>query len=189
MDKKLIIISAPSGAGKTTIVGELLDQIPGMEFSVSATSREKRVTEIHGEDYYFLTPERFKKGIEQGEFLEWEEVYENQFYGTLNKEVERIWEKGNAVVFDIDVEGGLNLKKKFGSQALAVFIQPPTMSALEERLRKRKTESEQKIKQRIDKAKIELSKADQFDHIVVNDDLKKAVDQTIELINQFIKKQ
>ena len=186
MNNKLVIISAPSGAGKTTIVRELLEEIGGLQFSVSATSRDKRVTEIHGEDYYFLTPDRFKKGIEHDEFLEWEEVYENQFYGTLKSEVERIWEKGNSVVFDIDVEGGLNLKKKFGKQALGIFIQPPTMSALEERLRKRKTESETKIKQRIEKAKYELEKAELFDYVIVNDNLEKAVEQIKKLVTSFL---
>lgn len=186
MQNKLIILSAPSGAGKTTIVHELLDRISNIEFSISATSREKRVTEIHGEDYYFLTTDRFKKGIENNEFAEWEEVYENQFYGTLKTELERIWSKGNHIIFDIDVAGGINLKKKYGKNALAVFIQPPSVSALEERLRKRKTESDDKIKQRIQKAQQELNSAAKFDIIIVNDDLQKAVAETENAVKRFI---
>lgn len=186
MQNKLIILSAPSGAGKTTIVHELLERIPNIEFSISATSRDKRVTEIHGEDYYFLTAERFKKGIENNEFAEWEEVYENQFYGTLKSELERIWSKGHHIIFDIDVAGGINLKKKYGNDALAIFIQPPSVSALEERLRKRKTESDEKIKLRIQKAQQELNRAAEFDLIIVNDELQKAVTETQNAVHRFI---
>lgn len=186
MSNKLVIISAPSGAGKTTIVHELLEHTPGLEFSISATSREQRTTEIHGEDYYFLGVKGFKNAIEKDEFLEWEEVYPDQYYGTLKKEVNRIWDKGNSVIFDIDVEGGLNLKNQFDDQALAIFIEPPSESALEERLRKRKTESEEKIKMRISKARKELAKAKQFDHVVVNDDLDVAVGKVKELVQAFL---
>lgn len=186
-NNKLIIFSAPSGAGKTTIVHQLLEIIPNIEFSISATSREKRVTEIHGEDYYFMSADRFKAAIENDEFVEWEEVYQNQFYGTLKTELKRIWDKGHHIIFDIDVQGGLNLKKEYGSNALAVFIQPPSVSALEERLRKRKTESEEKIKQRISKAQVELSCAQDFDVIIVNDDLQTAVQEAKTAIEQFLK--
>lgn len=186
MQNKLIILSAPSGAGKTTIVHELLERLPNIEFSISATSREKRVTEIHGEDYYFLTADRFKKGIENNEFAEWEEVYENQFYGTLKSEMERIWSKGHHIIFDIDVAGGLNLKKMYGDDALAIFIQPPSVSALQERLRKRKTESEEKIKLRIEKAQQELDCAGEFDLVIVNDDLQQAVTETQNAVTRFI---
>lgn len=184
---KLIIVSAPSGAGKTTIVKQLLEGELPLEFSVSACSRERRGEEVDGKDYYFLGIEGFKKAISDKSFLEWEEVYPDQFYGTLHSEVERIWKKGNSVIFDIDVIGGLNLKSKFGHNALSLFIMPPSTDVLEARLRSRKTESEEKINMRISKAGQELSRATEFDHIVVNKELDVAVEETGKLIREFLK--
>ncbi|MDA9564195.1 guanylate kinase [Flavobacteriales bacterium] len=183
---KCIIVSAPSGAGKTTIVQHLLSMELGLEFSISATSREKREVEIDKKDYFFLPPETFKSKIEAKDFLEWEEVYPNQYYGTLRSEIDRIWNKGNHVIFDVDVVGGLNLKKIFGNQALAVFIMPPTIESLAERLTSRRTESPEKLKLRLDKAEKELSFAKDFDKIVVNDDLTHAISDAEKLIKEFI---
>lgn len=183
---KLVIVSAPSGAGKTTIVRRLLESELPLEFSVSACSRDRRGEEEDGKDYYFLGVEGFKKAIADDDFLEWEEVYPNQFYGTLHKEVERIWNKGNTVIFDIDVIGGLNLKKKFGEDALSLFVMPPSTEVLEARLRSRKTESEEKINMRIGKASQELSRSGEFDAVVVNEDLEKAVKETDGLIREFL---
>lgn len=186
---KCIIVSAPSGAGKTTIVQHLLNMELGLEFSISATSREKREVEIDKKDYFFLTPESFKSKIESKDFLEWEEVYPNQYYGTLRSEINRIWNKGNHVIFDVDVVGGLNLKKIFGNQALAVFIMPPTIESLAERLTSRRTESPEKLKLRLDKAEKELSFAKDFDKIVVNDDLTHAIGDAEKLIKEFVENQ
>ncbi|RMG75925.1 MAG: guanylate kinase [Bacteroidetes bacterium] len=183
---KCIIISAPSGAGKTTIVHHLLKIFPELEFSVSATSRPRRANEQNGKDYYFLSPEEFKKRIENNEFIEWEEVYPNQYYGTLKSEIERIWNEGKHVIFDVDVVGGLNLKKIFKDRALAIFIMPPSMEVLEERLRQRKTEAEEKIKMRLNKAKEEIAKAKEFDKIVVNDNLSHAVADAEKFIRNFL---
>lgn len=183
---KLIIVSAPSGAGKTTIVRQLLASDLPLEFSVSACSRDQRGEEVDGKDYYFLGVEGFKSAIQEDKFLEWEEVYPDQFYGTLHSEVERIWKKGNAVIFDIDVVGGLNLKKKFGDDALSVFIMPPSTEELEARLRSRKTESEEKINMRIGKASQELSRSDEFDQVVVNKELDVAVANADRLIREFL---
>jgi guanylate kinase len=185
---KAFIVSAPSGAGKTTIVHRLLDMNFKLEFSISATSRPKRGEEINAKDYYFLSAEEFRKRIDNDEFLEWEEVYPDQFYGTLKSEVQRIWDKGNQVIFDVDVIGGLNLKKYFNEDALAMFIMPPNQAVLEERLRMRKTETEEKIQMRIAKAGQEISKAKEFDRVVVNDNLSHAVgDAKLHLLN-FLKK-
>lgn len=183
---KCVIFSAPSGAGKTTIVRHLLSKNPALAFSVSACSRDPRPNETDGKDYYFLGVEGFKKAIENGDFVEWEEVYTNNFYGTLRSELERIWSQGKAVIFDVDVVGGLNIKRIFGEKALAVFVQPPSYEILEERLRGRSTESEEKIAMRLAKAKQELSTAHQFDVILVNDTLERACAKAEDLVNQFL---
>jgi guanylate kinase len=173
---KLIVFSAPSGSGKTTIVRHLLgvDNL-NLEFSISATSREKRGEEAHGKDYYFLSAKEFKNKIKSDAFLEWEEVYRDNFYGTLKTEVERIWALGKNVIFDIDVSGGLRIKRKYPEQTLAVFVKPPSIDALKIRLKKRKTESEDKINMRVAKASAELATAPLFDTIIVNDNLDEAL--------------
>ena len=184
---KLIVFSAPSGSGKTTIVKHLLEQDElSLEFSISATSRERRGEEIDGKDYYFLSAKEFKNKIKNGEFLEWEEVYRDNFYGTLKTEVERIWKKGKHVIFDIDVSGGLRIKRKFPRETLAVFVKPPSIDELKIRLKKRKTESEDKINMRIAKASAELATAPLFDVVIENDDLEKALNEAHALVNDFI---
>jgi guanylate kinase len=183
---KCVIFSAPSGAGKTTIVHHLLDQNIGLEFSVSACSRGPRPNEVNGKDYYFLGVEGFKQKIDENAFVEWEEVYTDNFYGTLRSEVERIWKNGKAVIFDVDVIGGLNLKRIFGENALAVFVEPPSVDELEKRLRGRSTETEDKIAQRLAKAREEISYSEQFDVILINDDLEKACDQAEMLVKTFL---
>jgi len=186
---KLIVFSAPSGSGKTTIVKHLLPQEElNLEFSISATSREKRGDEEDGKDYYFLSAREFKNKIKGNDFLEWEEVYANNFYGTLKSEVERIWAKGKHVIFDIDVSGGLRIKRKFPEETLAIFIKPPSIDELKIRLKKRQTESEDKIKMRVSKASAELATAPLFDVIVVNKELEKAQKEAFDLIANFIKK-
>lgn len=184
---KCIIFSAPSGAGKTTIVRALVNK-PSLrlEFSVSACSREPRPNEVNGKDYYFLGIEGFKQQIEQDAFVEWEEVYTDHFYGTLRSEIEQIWENGHTVIFDVDVIGGLNLKRFFGANALAIFVQPPSYDELEKRLRYRSTETEEKIQQRMAKAKAELAKAVEFDVVLVNDTLEHAIEKATELVHNFI---
>lgn len=174
MPGKLFIFSAPSGSGKTTIVQHLLKQDFKLEFSISATSRAKRVNEINGKDYHFLSAEEFKAKIGNNEFLEWEEVYEGCFYGTLKSEVEKIREEGNNVIFDVDVVGGTNIKKFYKDEALAIFIQPPSIKELENRLRNRNTDSEEVIAKRVEKFKFELAFSNQFDKIIVNDKLEDA---------------
>lgn len=186
MTGKLLIFSAPSGSGKTTIVKHLLKKDYQLDFSISATSRTPRGNEKHGKDYYFLTQEDFRDKIKNNEFLEWEEVYEGCFYGTLKSEVERIRETGKNVVFDVDVIGGLNIKKFYGDQALSIFIQPPSIDELENRLRGRCTDSEQVIAQRITKANYELSFAEKFDKIIINDILEEAFQETEETLNAFL---
>jgi guanylate kinase len=183
---KCIIFSAPSGAGKTTIVRYLLEEFSELAFSISACSRDARPNETNGVDYYFLGVDGFQTKIAADEFVEWEEVYTNNFYGTLKSELTRIWSQGKTVIFDVDVIGGLNLKRYFGENALAVFVMPPNYEALEDRLRYRSTETEEKIQMRLAKAKVELAHADQFDTIVVNDDLKTACVEAKTLIQQFI---
>lgn len=184
---KLIVFSAPSGSGKTTIVRHLLDQEDlNLAFSVSATSREPRGTEEDGKDYYFMDLSDFKKHIKAGDFLEWEEVYRDNFYGTLKSEVERIWAQGKHVIFDIDVAGGLRIKKKFPEQTLAVFVKPPSVDELKIRLKNRSTESEDKINMRIAKASVELATAPQFDQIILNDDLAKALAEAESLVADFV---
>lgn len=183
---KCVIFSAPSGAGKTTIVRNLLGRDLGLEFSVSACSRDPRPNEVDGKDYYFLGVEEFKKRIEQGAFVEWEEVYTNNFYGTLKSEMERIWSQGKTVIFDVDVIGGLNLKKQFMECALAIFVKPPSYEELEKRLRGRSTETEEKINQRMEKATKELAFAKEFDLILVNDDLDEACDSAASFVREFL---
>ncbi len=185
---KLIVFSAPSGSGKTTIVRYLLSQPAlNLDFSISATSRKSRGKEINGVDYYFISLKDFQKHVKNDDFIEWEEVYSNNYYGTLKKEVERIWELGKHVIFDIDVVGGLNIKNKFPEQTLAIFVQPPSIDEMERRLRNRKTDSEEKIKERVAKAEKELKYAKDFDVILVNDDLEKAKKEAFKLVENFIK--
>lgn len=186
-DGKLIVFSAPSGSGKTTIVRHLLKQEElNLEFSISATSRDKRGDEVNAKDYYFLSAKAFKTKIKNDEFLEWEEVYRDNFYGTLKTEVERIWALGKHVIFDIDVSGGLRIKRKFPEQTLAVFVKPPSIDELKIRLKKRKTESEGRINMRIAKASAELATAPLFDVIVENDNLENALKEAQCLVNEFI---
>ena len=182
-----MIFSAPSGSGKTTIVRELLKRFDCFEFSISATSRQPRGKEQHAIDYYFMTNEEFRERVERDEFVEWEEVYAGTCYGTLKSEMERIWAKGKVIIFDVDVMGGINLKRLFGDDACSVFIMPPSMEELERRLRGRGTDAEEVIVKRIAKAEFELSKAPEFDYVVVNDDLQVAVDETAAIITNFLK--
>lgn len=186
---KLFVFSAPSGSGKTTIVRHLLNQERfNLEFSISATSREPRGEEVNGKDYYFISLKDFKNKIKADEFLEWEEVYRDNFYGTLKSEVERIWVQKKHVIFDIDVVGGLRIKKKYPEETLAVFVKPPSVDELKIRLKKRKTESEEKINMRIAKASIELATAPQFDKIIKNYDLKVALQEAEDLVDDFLSK-
>ncbi|ASO05044.1 guanylate kinase [Arenibacter algicola] len=184
---KLIIFSAPSGSGKTTIVKHLLNQPElNLAFSISATSRPRRGKEKHGEHYYFMTLSEFKRHIKNDDFLEWEEVYRDNFYGTLKSEVDRLWAEGKNVIFDIDVVGGLRIKKKFPDQTLAVFVKPPSVDELKIRLKKRSTESEDKINMRIAKASVELATAPQFDAVIKNYDLDTALDEAHKLVAEYI---
>jgi len=184
---KLLIFSAPSGSGKTTIVKEILKKISNLEFSVSACSRSPRNSEVHGKDYYFLCAEEFRQKIKNQEFVEWEEVYDNQFYGTLKSELNRIWEKGHHVVFDVDVIGGLNIKKQFQANSLSIFIKAPSIESLRNRLINRGTETQDQVKKRIDKAEYEMGFANEFDVVIVNDRLEIAVEEAINKINKFLK--
>ncbi len=186
MEGKLVIISAPSGAGKTTIVRHLLSGNLRLEFSISATTRRLRGNETDGADYFFHTVEEFKNRIKNGDFVEWQEVYKDHFYGTLRDELNRIWEIGHHVLFDVDVEGGINLKKQFGSQAIAIFIMPPSIEELEKRLVNRGTDCPSTINMRIEKARKELKQASRFDAIIINDDLEQAKDETIKLVSAFL---
>ena len=188
MKGKLIIFSAPSGAGKTTIVKHLLQKDLKLEFSISATSREARHTETHGKDYYFLSGEEFVAKAENDEFLEWEEVYQGTSYGTLKSEVERIREEGNNVIFDVDVVGGLNIKKYYGDEALAVFVKPPSVEELRNRLVGRSTDSDDKIAMRVAKAEHELSFAREFDVVIINDKLEEAFAEAERIISEFLQK-
>ena len=185
---KLIIFSAPSGSGKTTIVHRLMQLVEGLEFSVSATSRAPRGVEQHGKDYYFLSGEEFDLKISEDAFVEWEEVYAGTKYGTLRSEMERIWSKGHTILFDVDVKGGVRLKNIFGEQALSIFVMPPSIEELRRRLEGRATDSPEKIEQRIGKANEELGYADQFDRTIVNDDLELAVEQVCKAVTEFINK-
>lgn len=188
MAGKAIIFSAPSGSGKTTLVKHLLQNNPDLGFSISASTRDKRGrSEQHGKDYYFLTPEEFKKKIDNDEFIEWEEVYEGNYYGTLKSEITRIWSEGKNVIFDVDVKGGLNLKKYFGDKALAVFVKVPSLEILEERLKARGTESHGSLSQRLFKAKFEMTFQDKFDVVLINEDLNKSLAQAQQLYDEFKK--
>ena len=184
---KLIVISAPSGAGKTSIVHHLLKSMDELSFSVSACSREKRDNETHGKDYYFLGVEGFQNKIKEDAFLEWEQVYENQYYGTLKSEIERIWSEGKTVIFDVDVIGGLNIKKQYPKQCLSLFIMPPSLEVLAERLIGRRTESDESLHKRLDKAEEEIAQNQQFDRVILNDDFEIACEETVEVITNFIK--
>lgn len=186
---KLIIFSAPSGSGKTTIVRHLLQKFSNqLEFSISATSRDKRGSEENGKDYYYLSIEEFKTKIAEHQFLEWEEVYAGVHYGTLKSEVDRIWAKGKHVIFDIDVEGGLNLKRQFGEKALAIFVMPPSIKILEERLNSRSTDSPESIARRVEKAEKELKTADLFDVFILNEILDEALTKAEKIVSEFIQK-
>ncbi len=186
---KLVIFSAPSGSGKTTIVKHLLKVMPEkLSFSISATSRPKRGLEENGKDYHYLSKEDFKKRVDAGEFLEWEEVYAGVYYGTLRSEVERIWASGKNVIFDIDVEGGLNLKNQFGEKALAVFVMPPSIKILEERLQSRSTDSPESIARRVAKAEKELKTAELFDSFILNEHLETALVKAEKVVGDFLEK-
>lgn len=189
MKGKLIVFSAPSGSGKTTIVRHLLAQADlNLEFSISAATREARDEEVNGKDYYFMSLDQFKQHIKNEDFVEWEEVYRDNFYGTLKSEVERIWAKGKNVIFDIDVAGGLRIKSKFPEETLAVFVKPPSVDELKRRLKERSTETEEKINMRIAKAHVELATAPQFDVVIKNYDLEVALDEAYQLVKDFITK-
>jgi guanylate kinase len=186
MKGKLIIISAPSGAGKTTIVKHLLNSDLNLTFSVSATTRSPRAGERDGEDYYFISVEDFRNRVSNNEFVEWEEVYKDHLYGTLKSEIDRIWEKGSHVIFDVDARGGVNLKNKFGNQAAALFIMPPSVQELELRLRTRGKDSPEKIKMRLAKAETEMKLANQFDFVIVNKELDRAVRESTAIVSSFL---
>ena len=189
MSNKLIIFSAPSGAGKTTIVQHILRKFSDqLEFSISASTRVMRPNEIDGKDYYFISTEEFKQKIKKNDFVEWEEVYKGQFYGTRKSELDRIWNSGKQVIFDLDVQGGLNLKRKYGRQSFAIFVMPPSIEALELRLRQRKTETKESLAKRVLKAKEEILVADQFDKIIVNENLDKACADAEKLVGIFLNK-
>jgi len=181
-----VIFSAPSGSGKTTIVKEVLKQISKLEFSISACSRQPRKGETEAKDYYFLSLDEFKQRITNNEFIEYEEVYPNQFYGTLKSELQRIWNNGNHVIFDVDVIGGLNIKKKYQDNSLAIFIKPPSVDELRKRLINRGTENDEQIEKRIKKAEYELGFADQFDIIILNNKLDEAIKETLAEVGEFL---
>ena len=183
---KAILFSAPSGCGKTTIINELMKYFDCFDFSISATSRAPRGTEQDGKDYYFLTHEEFRRRVDAGDFLEWEEVYQGTCYGTLKSEIERIWAAGRVIVFDVDVNGGSNIKRYFGGDALSVFVMPPSLEVLEQRLRSRGTDSEEAIVKRLARSAEELKRAPQFDVTIVNDDLGRAVGEARRVIEKFL---
>jgi len=185
---KLIVFSAPSGSGKTTIVKNLLTRDLGLEFSISAASREPRPNEVNAKDYYFISLEDFRSKIANDEFVEWEEVYTNNFYGTLKSEVQRIWDSGKHVIFDIDVIGGLNIKKQYPDNTLAIFVQPPSVEELKKRLEGRATETPEKIAMRVAKAEEEIKYAEKFDYILYNDVLEVAQDEAYSLVKEFLAK-
>lgn len=186
MKGKLVIISAPSGAGKSTIVHHLLEKGISLEFSISATTRSPRGNETDGNEYYFLTVAEFRRKIKDGDFVEWEQVYKDQYYGTLKSEIERIWSHGHHVLFDVDVKGGNNLKTIFGHQAISIFIMPPSIEELEKRLVKRGTDTPEKIKMRVAKAEEEMKLASRFDNIIINNRLEQAEDEAYRLVHSFL---
>lgn len=186
MPGKLIIVTAPSGAGKTTVVKHLLNTIPSLAFSVSATTRNKRENEVDGKDYYFLSNEEFKIKIAANEFVEWEEVYPGKFYGTLESELKRLWKDGKHIIFDVDVKGALSLKNKFPEKTLSIFIQPPSLEILIERLKNRATETPETLKTRIERVTLELSFHDRFDFAIINDKLDITLQKAEELVNNFL---
>ena len=183
---KMVIFSAPSGAGKTTIVKRLLKHNPDLEFSISACTRGKRMKELDGKDYYFLPVNDFKEKIRNNDFIEWEEVYPDHFYGTLKSEVYRIWEKGKHVIFDVDVVGGLNIKKQFGAQALSLFVEPPSIEELKKRLINRSSDNKENIQKRVAKAEQEMTYAKQFDIVIINENLDIATDEVITVVTRFL---
>ena len=184
---KAILFSAPSGCGKTTIIGQLMQWFDCFDFSISATSRQPRTGEVDGRDYYFLSREQFMQRVERDEFLEWEEVYQGTCYGTLKSEIDRIWNAGHVIVFDVDVNGGRNIKRYFGADALSIFVMPPSLEVLEQRLRSRGTDSEEAIVKRLGRSAEELKQAPQFDITIVNDDLQHAVAEARQAIENFLK--
>lgn len=184
---KMIVVTAPSGAGKTTIVKHLLDRYTVLDFSISATTRDRRPKEKHGRDYYFMSVEEFKAQRRKRKFVEWEEVYEDQFYGTLKSEVQRIWDEGKHIIFDIDVRGAHSIKKKYGDRCLAIFIKPPNVDTLIDRLTKRKTESPESLRKRIRKVKRELKHHDRFDRLLINDLLEVALEEAEIMVEDFLK--
>ena len=186
MEGKLVIISAPSGAGKSTLIGNLLKRGVNLEFSVSATTRKPRGEEVNGREYYFMTEEEFSKRVDNGDFIEWEEVYANHMYGTLKTELHRIWKTGNHVLFDIDVKGAMNLKNIFGARAISIFIMPPSIAELERRLIGRGTDNADKIKMRVEKVVEEMNLADRFDEIIVNKDLDEACEKLYQVVTNFL---
>lgn len=187
--EKLVIFSAPSGSGKTTVVNHLLKIMSDrLAFSISATTRKKRENEVDGKDYYFIDETSFREKLKNNEFLEHEEVYKGLLYGTLNSEVQRVWSSGKAVIFDVDVKGGINIKKQFGERALSVFLRPPSIEILMDRLKKRDTEVEHQLQERIEKARYELDFEDQFDVVIINDDLNETLLKAETIVNHFLSK-
>jgi guanylate kinase len=186
MARKLVILSAPSGAGKSTIISQLIKKDFNLEFSISACTRKPRGEEKHGVEYYFFYINDFKQKIENNEFIEWEEVYKNNFYGTLKTEIDRIFAKGNNVIFDIDIAGGLNIKKQYGNNAISIFIMPPSIEELENRLKTRGTDSLDDIKNRVEKAKFEISFSNKFDIVVVNENVETAVNEISNILTNFL---
>lgn len=184
--RKAIIFTAPSGSGKTTLVRHLLERMPSLIFSISATTRPARSNEFNGRDYHFLSQEEFKNKADSGDFIEWEEVYKGTYYGTLKSEIERIWAAGKDVIFDVEVHGALNLKKYFGDKALAIFVNVPDLNTLRSRLKKRETETEESLNRRIEKATYEMSYEPQFDRTILNDDLEKAKAESFKLVKEFL---
>ena len=185
--EKVIIFSAPSGSGKTTVVRHLLEQVDDLEFSVSATTRPQREHEVDGADYYFLSENEFRRRIEAGEFLEYEEVYPGRFYGTLKSEVQRIWDRGKAVVFDVDVMGGINIKEHYGQKALAIFLRTPSFEELKKRLEGRNTENADEVKKRLDKAEYELGFQEKFDIVLINNVLEHTFTESESVVHYFLK--